>query len=119
MYSFEDFVIDYMDTQGLSQREFAAKINVSNTTVSNWLKGKSRPDLKQLLSIANLTGESIEALAMLIEPTLVPHKSISAPAMIFARRYDRLPESVRERIETIIREEGGVSVSQSNDKPQT
>lgn len=33
---------------GLTQRELADKINVGNTTISNWEKGVSRPDADQI-----------------------------------------------------------------------
>ena len=33
---------------GLTQKELADKINVGNTTISNWEKGVSRPDADQI-----------------------------------------------------------------------
>lgn len=40
----------------LNQREFAEKIGVSLSTVTNWEKGKTEPDVSQLRTISKLSG---------------------------------------------------------------
>lgn len=40
----------------LNQREFARKIGVSLSTVTNWEKGKTEPDTSQLRKISQLSG---------------------------------------------------------------
>lgn len=40
----------------LNQREFADKIGVSISTVTNWESGKTEPDLSELRKISKLSG---------------------------------------------------------------
>lgn len=46
----------------MTQREFADKLYVTNTTVSRWETGATVPSAEQLYSIAKLLGESIDSL---------------------------------------------------------
>ena len=41
----------YREIQGISQKEFAQLIKVSNSRVSNWEKGINRPDVDMLADI--------------------------------------------------------------------
>lgn len=41
---------------GLTQAEFAKKIGVSLSTVINWEKGRTEPDVSQLRKISELSG---------------------------------------------------------------
>lgn len=43
-----DRIKDARKAAGLTQKELADKINVGNTTISNWEKGVSRPDADQI-----------------------------------------------------------------------
>lgn len=40
----------------LTQKELAEVLGVSNTTIVNWEKGNSEPDLTQLRKISELSG---------------------------------------------------------------
>ncbi len=52
----------------LNQREFANKIGVSLSTVTNWEKGKTEPDVSQLRKISILSGIPMDYI-------FVPNKS--------------------------------------------
>lgn len=41
---------------GLTQKEFAKELGVSNTTVNNWENGDTEPSLSQLREISRLSG---------------------------------------------------------------
>lgn len=41
---------------GLTQKELAEKLGVSNTTIVNWEKGKTEPTYPQLIKISELSG---------------------------------------------------------------
>ena len=41
---------------GLTQKELAEKLGVSNTTIVNWEKGKTEPTYHQLIRISELSG---------------------------------------------------------------
>ncbi|MDR3562111.1 MAG: helix-turn-helix transcriptional regulator [Negativicutes bacterium] len=47
----------------LTQKEFAAKIGVDNTTVASWEIGRREPDLDSLIKIAEMSGVSLDWLA--------------------------------------------------------
>ncbi len=44
----------FRERQGLSQKDFAKLIGVSNARVSNWEQGLNRPDVDILASICNV-----------------------------------------------------------------
>lgn len=47
---------------GISQKAFAESINVKNTTVSNWEKGLTRPDVDTLALICSVLGVSADEI---------------------------------------------------------
>lgn len=118
--TFAEFIKDYMEQEKLSQRDMARQVGVSNTAVSNWAKGKSTPNLRQLIDIAKATGESLEILAMLIDPDLRSERSVTGAALLFARWYDKLPDEYRKRVDSFmldIKKEAGLLSSKTNEKP--
>lgn len=48
----------YREAQNLSQKEFAKKIGVSNSRVSNWEQGINRPDVDILSAICTVLNVS-------------------------------------------------------------
>ncbi|PWL97085.1 MAG: hypothetical protein DBY09_06530 [Selenomonadales bacterium] len=46
----------FREQRGLSQKEFAQLIGMSNARVSNWEQGLNRPDVDILSSICNVLG---------------------------------------------------------------
>ena len=48
--------------KGLSQKEMAKLINVSQSTIAKWESGTREPSLDDLILLANLLGESTDFL---------------------------------------------------------
>ncbi len=55
-------IVEYRKKNKLTQKEFARKLYVTNTTVSRWESGVTVPNSEQLLDIAALLGESVDSL---------------------------------------------------------
>ena len=55
---------------GLSQKEVADILKVSNKTVSNWENGKSFPDAPQIVKICELYGVSYDNINFLPNDSL-------------------------------------------------
>lgn len=52
----------YRVSKGKTQRELATDIGATNTTLSNWEKGISKPDLETIIKLSNYFGISIDEL---------------------------------------------------------
>ena len=52
----------YRANMDLSQEELAEKVYVTRQTISNWVNGKSYPDIHSLLLLSNLFGISLDQL---------------------------------------------------------
>jgi transcriptional regulator with XRE-family HTH domain len=52
----------YMDENGLSQTQLAAKLGVCQPTVSYWISGGKNPSMTRLRDIARATGLSVDSL---------------------------------------------------------
>ena len=52
---------DYLASKQLKPASFAGIIGVPASTVSRWLKGERRPQLKSLAKIARETGDAVTA----------------------------------------------------------
>ena len=52
----------HRDNLGLSRREFANRVGVSDSTVANWERGKSIPYQKNLEKIAAVVGTTVDEL---------------------------------------------------------
>ena len=50
---------------GLSQKEVAKKLNVSNKTISNWENGKTFPSAEKITELCSLYGTSFDNLNFL------------------------------------------------------
>jgi transcriptional regulator with XRE-family HTH domain len=48
--------------KGISQKELAIRINVNESCVSNWVKGKRIPHIHQFLNLRQVLGLSVEEL---------------------------------------------------------
>ncbi len=59
-----------MDELDLTQKEFAAMLETTETTLSNWMTGKSSPTLDSLVNIALKTGYSTDKLIGHVPPGL-------------------------------------------------
>jgi transcriptional regulator with XRE-family HTH domain len=52
----------YMDENGLSQTQLAAKLGVCQPTVSYWLSGGKHPSGSRLRDISRCTGLTVDSL---------------------------------------------------------
>lgn len=50
---------------GLTQVDLAKAVNVSETTVINWEKGRSEPTVTQALQIAEVVGRPLDSIIFL------------------------------------------------------
>ena len=58
--SISDVLTDYKIQHNLNITQLAEKLNTTDRSVSNWLKGKSCPYLENLICIANLSNYSLD-----------------------------------------------------------
>lgn len=62
MYEIGKNIKSIREQKGISQKDFAAMINSKNTTVSNWEKGLTRPDVDTLSIICKALNVSADLL---------------------------------------------------------
>lgn len=75
--------------RGIKSRELATKIDVHESAVHNWRKGKNVPQLSTLQRLAALLGVDPIRLAVtagLLDPTLVQAEPLPTPEPIAQRR---------------------------------
>ncbi|BFM41646.1 hypothetical protein CFS9_02870 [Flavobacterium sp. CFS9] len=54
-----EILISLIEKSELSQRQFAAKVNVPETRISEWLKGTRNPKMTSLRNFAEILGFEI------------------------------------------------------------
>ena len=59
---FEEKVIELMKQEGMSQKQLAEKINVTEASMSRYLKGERVPRIDVIVKLANVFNVSIEYL---------------------------------------------------------
>lgn len=64
---FTDIIIELMKQEGLSQKELAEKINVTEASMSRYIKGERIPRIDVLVKLSNVFNVSIEYLQGLKE----------------------------------------------------
>lgn len=57
---------------GLTQKGLADEMNVSESTVINWEKGRSEPTVNQAQKISDLTGIPLDSIIFLTPNTVKP-----------------------------------------------
>lgn len=62
VYQIGSKIRQYRETKGMSQKQLADLIGVSNSRVSNWEQGVNRPDVDLLVSICKALDVSPSAL---------------------------------------------------------
>lgn len=62
MYQIGNRIKWYREQRNLSQKAFAKSIGAKNTTVSNWERGYTRPDVDTLAIICEVLGVSADEL---------------------------------------------------------
>jgi transcriptional regulator with XRE-family HTH domain len=49
----------YLSLKGISQKELADKLSVSQSAVTNWIKGKNSPDIEVVAQICDILGITV------------------------------------------------------------
>ncbi len=52
----------YLSLRGITQKELAKKLNVSQSAVTNWIKGKNSPDIELVAEICDILDISVTEL---------------------------------------------------------
>jgi transcriptional regulator with XRE-family HTH domain len=68
MYEIGGKIRKFRKLQHLSQKDLARRINVKNTTISNWEKGLTRPDVDTLALICRELGVSANEMLDILLP---------------------------------------------------
>lgn len=91
---FGTFVAELRTEKGLTQRELAEQLYVSDKAVSKWERGQSLPDISMLMPLSELLGVTVTEL-------------------LEGRRIENAEEMDREQVETILQKAIGLSEEQS------
>lgn len=86
-----EFIAQLRKEKGLTQRELAEHLNVTDKTVSHWERGESSPDISALPILADVFGITVDELlrSELKQQTYSPPKFIPQPPV------DRTPSNYR------------------------
>lgn len=52
----------YLSLTGMNQKELSEKLGVSQSAVTNWIKGKNSPDIEVVAQICNIFNISVTEL---------------------------------------------------------
>ena len=52
----------YLSLKGMSQKELAERLGVSQSAVTNWIKGKNSPDIEVVAQICDILGIAVTDL---------------------------------------------------------
>lgn len=55
-------LIQYLSLKNITQKEFALKLGVSQSAVTNWIKGKNSPDIELVAQICTILNISVNEL---------------------------------------------------------
>ncbi len=62
MALFGDKVLELLDEQNITQKEFAKTLNIAQTTLNGYIKNRRQPDFETIKSIAFLLGVTTDYL---------------------------------------------------------
>ena len=98
-------IIERMQQLSMSQREFAAKTGVRESTISEWKKNKTKPSSEKILAICNALDVSPEWLLSGIDPAASRVKNRdyyvvdpNTEVGMLIGAYNNLEKSQRDRI---------------------
>ena len=86
---------------GLKQSELAKIIGTTNTTISNWEKGVSKPDLDMLSYICG----ALKVRASYFLQPILPDDGISIPEFNLIKKYRSLDPHGQDMVDTILNKE--------------
>lgn len=102
----------YLAESGYTQKEFAEKLGVSKSSVTNWIKGKNSPDVELVAPICKLLNITINDFYSDGPPTkFEPQESkknaplYSSEAEKLARDYDALDDHGQRIVRLVVDEE--------------
>ncbi len=87
----------YFKQKGISQKQLAEKLDVSQAAVTNWVKGKNAPDIEALIQICQLLNVPLEQLL-----GLEPAPKLSSEDRAFFQKYCRLDSSGKNMIGLLV-----------------
>lgn len=88
MYQIGKRIKTYRQQAGLSQKDFGERIHAKNTTVSNWEKGLTRPDVDMLAVICEVLEVSPnELLDIRLDPADMNEQERRV-IMAYRQKYD-------------------------------
>ena len=90
--------------KGLSQREMAKLLNVSQGTYNNWENGKTQPAIEQLIALSHVFEVSVDFLIGNSDDygNINIQRNISERQLKLIENFDKLSEKSREAVETLI-----------------
>jgi len=83
---------------GLTQKQLAEQLGISNARLSNWEIGINRPDVEMLANLCRILNVSANTLLALEQPT----RELSAEAMDVARAFDNASSEIRAAIRALL-----------------
>lgn len=86
---------------GLKQSELAKIIGTTNTTISNWEKGVSKPDLDMLSYIC---GALQVTVSYFLQPIL-PDDEVTIPEFNMIKKYRGLDDHGKDMVDTVLGKE--------------
>ncbi len=87
----------YFKQRGISQKQLAQQLNVSQAAVTNWVKGKNAPDIEVLIQLCHLLEVPLERL---LETEAAPE--ISGEDRVFFEKYCRLDSSGKKMLGLLV-----------------
>ncbi len=94
-----EFIAQLRKEKGLTQRELAEHLNVTDKTVSHWERGESSPDISALPILADVFGITVDEL-LRVE---VKQQTYTAPQFVTPTPVDKTPNNYRNfKISNII-----------------
>ncbi len=86
---------------GLKQSELAKIIGTTNTTISNWEKGVSKPDLDMLSYICG----ALKVRASYFLQPILPDDGVSIPEFNLIKKYRSLDPHGKDMVDTVLNKE--------------
>ena len=86
---------------GLKQSELAKIIGTTNTTISNWEKGVSKPDLDMLSYICG----ALKVRASYFLQPILPDDGVSIPEFNLIKKYRTLDPHGKDMVDTVLDKE--------------
>lgn len=96
--NFGDKLKQARTNMGLKQSELAKTLGTTNTTISNWEKGVSKPDLDMLSYIC---GALNVTASYFLQPNL-PDDEVSLPELNMVKRYRALDPSGQSHVDAVL-----------------